>query len=157
MATDTSDFAVALGMSIKVLRTDRGLERKDLADRAGISYSHLASIETGQKQPSPTALVAIAGALGLRSHELLESVEERRDRTQRSGGDPWWLTGAKPVRSMAMPAIAPTRPESSPPPPDAAADLSSFIREITDLAERLLPQERGTILNVARKLAGQRR
>ena len=63
---------------------------------------------------------------------------------------------ARPIDGDASP-IAPTRPESSPPPPDAAADLSSFIREITDLAERLLPQERGTILNVARKLAGQRR
>ncbi len=159
MPPETDEFAAALGLSIKVLRTDRGIERKDLADRAGLSYSHLASIETGQKQPSQTALVAIAEALGLRSHELLASVEERRDRTQRSGGDPWWLTGAKPARSMAMPmtAAAPPLSGSIPPRPDATGDLSSFIREITDLAERLLPRERDTILNVARKLAHQRR
>jgi DNA-binding XRE family transcriptional regulator len=114
----TTEFAGALGLTIKVLRTDRGLERKALADRAGISYSHLASIEAGQKQPSPQVLTAIAEALGIASHELLESVEHRRALPAR-GNDPWWLTGRAPVRPGGVPVMA-GAPRPARPPYDSA-------------------------------------
>lgn len=150
----TAEFATALGHTIKVLRTDRGVERKDLADKAGLSYSHLAAIEAGQKQPSPQALVAIAEALGIRSHELLESVEMRRERSDRRGGDPWWLTGDAAIQPAAMAAPRSARYARSNP---ATEDLADFIREITDLAERLGIKERAAILHLARKLADQKR
>lgn len=60
-----SAFALALGRAIKVLRTLQGIDRKDLADRAGLSYSYLAEIENGKKSPSASAQKAIADALGL--------------------------------------------------------------------------------------------
>lgn len=65
-----SPFAVALGRAIKVLRTLQGIDRKDLADRAGLSYSYLAEIENGKKSPSASAQKAIADALGLPVVEL---------------------------------------------------------------------------------------
>jgi transcriptional regulator with XRE-family HTH domain len=74
------EFYEALGRTIQVLRTDRGVDRKDLAESAGISYSYLAAIETGKKQPSSTVLLRIAEALGLRSHELMQYAESRADR-----------------------------------------------------------------------------
>jgi transcriptional regulator with XRE-family HTH domain len=151
------EFAEALGTAIKVLRTDRGLERKDLAERAGISYSYLASIESGTKQPSSPVLVAIAEALGLRSHELLESVENRRDRAAAAAptGDPWWLIGDKPVRAP-MAAASRMAPASYDLRETFGTDLAGFIAEITELAERLTEKERIVVLQLARKLAAQR-
>ena len=152
----TVDFAAALGHTIKVLRTDRGIERKDLADRARISYSHLASIEAGQKQPSPQVLTAIAEALGMANHELLESVEYRRRRNLKPNSDPWWLTGdvtlAAPAPMAAAPARA-MRQEYAAGSRSTDQDLDAFVAEITDLARQLGPKERLLLLDTARRFA----
>jgi transcriptional regulator with XRE-family HTH domain len=66
-------IAEGLGRAIKVLRTGQDLSRRDLAERAGLSYSYLAEIENGAKSPSSRALLAIAEGLGLPAHELLEA------------------------------------------------------------------------------------
>jgi transcriptional regulator with XRE-family HTH domain len=67
---EDSSFARSLGRAIKVLRTLRGVDRKDLADRAGLSYSYLAEIENGKKSPSASAQKAIADALGVSVAQL---------------------------------------------------------------------------------------
>ena len=72
-------FAQALGRTIKVLRTDLGIERRDLAERAGISYSYITEIENGNKPPSSSVLNPIASALGLRMSQLIEAAEGRMD------------------------------------------------------------------------------
>jgi transcriptional regulator with XRE-family HTH domain len=64
-----------LGRAIRVLRAERGLERKELAARCGISYPYLSEIESGKKRPSSQALRAIAEALGVPPHELLATAE----------------------------------------------------------------------------------
>src|SRR5206468_2367928 len=68
-------FYPALGRAIKVLRTERGLGRRELAELAEVSYPYLSEIENGKKRASSKALVAIAAALGLRPSQLLESAE----------------------------------------------------------------------------------
>ena len=153
----TTDFAAALGHTIKVLRTDRGLERKELADRARISYSHLASIEAGQKQPSPQVLTALAEAMGMASHELLESVEYRRRRDVRTSSDPWWLTGEAARPAAVAPASAPMRTAYDPAPRSPDSQGQSFVAEIVDLANRLGPKERSIVLELARSLAERHR
>lgn len=65
----------ALGRAIKVIRTAQDLGRRDLADRAGLSYSYLAEIENGRKQASSSAQQAIAGALGIPVSELIAAAE----------------------------------------------------------------------------------
>ena len=70
---DEGVLAEGLGRAIKVLRTGQDLSRKDLANRAGLSYSYLAEIENGVKSPSSRALAAIAEGLGFPLHELLEA------------------------------------------------------------------------------------
>ena len=75
-------FAEALGRTIKVVRTDRGIDRRDLAEAAGISYSYLTEIENGNKPPSSSVLEPIARALGLRMSELIQAAEDRRDMTE---------------------------------------------------------------------------
>src|SRR5450759_1188173 len=72
-----SHFAQAVGRTIKVLRTDQGLGRKELAERVGISYSYLTEIENGHKPPSNTILGAIAEVLGVHLHELIADAENR--------------------------------------------------------------------------------
>lgn len=68
-------YGRALGRAIKVRRAELDLSRRDLAEAAGLSYSYLAEIENGAKQPSSKALASIAGALGLSPAELMASAE----------------------------------------------------------------------------------
>lgn len=152
----------ALGRTIQVLRTDQGLDRKDLADRTGISYSYLAAIENGKKPPSSRVLFAIARALGLHSHELLASVENRVQRRLPSppaGPRPaapslrqaWFHAPAEappPARLEAPPAPAPWRR----PIPYSPA---GFLMELDRLSRDLTDEDRDLVLGLARRLAGR--
>jgi len=68
-------FYEALGRAIKVLRTERDLNRRELAEDSEVSYPYLSEIENGKKRPSSRALLAISEALGVRPHEVLETAE----------------------------------------------------------------------------------
>jgi transcriptional regulator with XRE-family HTH domain len=70
-------FAQALGRTIKVIRTDLGIDRRTLAQEAGISYSYLTEIENGNKPPSSSVLGPIASALRLRMSQLIQAAEDR--------------------------------------------------------------------------------
>jgi transcriptional regulator with XRE-family HTH domain len=72
-------FAEALGRTIKVIRTDLGIERRDLAQRAGISYSYITEIENGNKPPSSSVLGPIAAVLNLRMSQIIEATEARME------------------------------------------------------------------------------
>ena len=76
-ATADEGFFQGLGRAVQVLRTELGLGRKDLAERAGLSYSYLSEIENGAKQPSSKALILLAKALGLDVYELIAAAEAR--------------------------------------------------------------------------------
>ena len=67
-----------LGRAIRVLRTGRDVGRRELAARAGLSYSYLAEIENGAKSPSTKALAALAAALELPVHDLVAAAEAWR-------------------------------------------------------------------------------
>jgi transcriptional regulator with XRE-family HTH domain len=68
------------GRALRVIRAERGIQRKELAARAGLSYAYVSEIETGKKPPSSRALVALSEALGLRPHELMAFAEDLEDR-----------------------------------------------------------------------------
>lgn len=70
-------FDEALGRTLQVLRTDQGLSRRELAQRAQISYSYLSAIENGAKPPSSKILALLAAALGVHRHELIAAAESR--------------------------------------------------------------------------------
>ena len=59
------EFLAAYGACIRQRRAELCIARKALAERAGISYSYLSSIESGQKLPSGTVLTLLAQALEL--------------------------------------------------------------------------------------------
>ncbi len=158
----TDGFYDALGRTIKVARTDLGIERKDLAERAGISYSYLAAIENGQKQPSSQVLLTLAEALGLRTHELLESAEDRRDRNLSSTDEfPHWLTGRASSKAMVMeglPLAAAAGPIelALPAEPTDVEDRANFVARMDRLTQAMSESDRRLLLEMAAKLADRR-
>jgi transcriptional regulator with XRE-family HTH domain len=101
-------FYEGLGRAVKILRTALGVERKELAERSGVSYPYLSEIENGKKRPSTDALRAIADALGVSSSDLMAEAEA-------------WSP------SPAPPTVAGDRGDvvTAPPPPDLAASQPS--------------------------------
>lgn len=68
-------YGGGLGRAIRVIRAGRDMSRADLAEAADLSPSYIAEIENGKKTPSPKALAALANALGVALHELIEASE----------------------------------------------------------------------------------
>ena len=56
---------VVNGPSIRAIRELLGVSISAFAPRCGVSQGYLSRVELGDKQPSPTALRAIADALGV--------------------------------------------------------------------------------------------
>src|SRR6266511_2439305 len=149
----------ALGRAVRVLRTEQGLERKDLAERSGLSYAYLSEIETGKKRASSKALFAIAEALGLRPHEVL-AVADR-------------YAGATPSDPALSTVVLEASRSTPPPPPPLAAPAGAgpagrpipsrgrndrtarneAIRHLLAAADRLADDDLASLLDLARRLA----
>ena len=77
---ESPEFYEGLGRAIKVARTAMGLERKELAELAGVSYAYLSDIETGRGRPGSRSFLAIAEALDRSPSELMREAELYRAR-----------------------------------------------------------------------------
>ena len=64
--------AVLFGRRIRELRMKQGMTQEKLAECAGIDLSQLSRMENGHGNPKFETLERIAGALKVRSHELLD-------------------------------------------------------------------------------------
>ena len=62
----------SLTMTLRRLRTKRGLSQQGLAENAGLSREYVARLETGQHNPSLATLQKLAKALGVPVTALLE-------------------------------------------------------------------------------------
>ncbi len=69
------DSSISMGRAIAAARDDRGIERGDLADRAGVSHPYLGELEQGRRWGTPLVLERIASALSLTSAELHAAAE----------------------------------------------------------------------------------
>ena len=58
------------GRAIRVVRSAQGFSQRQLADRVGVSPSHLSLIESGKRDPSLKLLEEIAGCLAVPMHLL---------------------------------------------------------------------------------------
>lgn len=69
------DRFIELGLTIAAIRKMRGLSQEALAEKAGISRSHLSSIEAPNiiRPFSVEVLYNIADALGVRAGDLLNA------------------------------------------------------------------------------------
>lgn len=70
------DTALRFGRAVAAVRAELGLKRKELAERAGLSYPYIAEIENGSKSPSQRALGGLAEALNMTPSELMERAEQ---------------------------------------------------------------------------------
>jgi transcriptional regulator with XRE-family HTH domain len=154
---DAKTWGAALGRAIKVRRTDLGLERADLAERAGISYPYLSEIESGKKRPSDRTLRAIAHALEMRTHELVAEAEMRAE----SLGDEdaaylmaegpslrprsRWFAGSAEMRLAADDEVV-ARERTIP------RSIEDVVIELRELVGRMTRDDVERVLDLARRL-----
>lgn len=91
-----------LGRAVASRRAALGLKRKDLAERARLSYPYISEIENGVKEPSARALRQLAEALDLSVAELAALSESVGTQSVPA------VPSAAPVpESVALPAPGP--------------------------------------------------
>jgi transcriptional regulator with XRE-family HTH domain len=73
------EFYLGLGKAVASMRKSKGLSRKQLAVRAGVSYPYLSEIENGRKRLSARALLLVSRALDVKPFQLLEAAEALTD------------------------------------------------------------------------------
>ena len=61
-----------VGSRLRVMRRERGWRLEDLAERTGLSKAYLSRLESGERQPSLTALFGVARAYGVSFSALFE-------------------------------------------------------------------------------------
>lgn len=66
----------AVGRVICRLRNERNLTQEVFSGLAGLARSHLAMIETGDKQPNFETIWRIANAFEIPVHKLVEMIED---------------------------------------------------------------------------------
>ena len=140
--TSSDGPAVSIGWAIKVIRTERGSSRKDLAGLTGISYSYLGHVETGRKTPSPDTLLKIAQALEISTGDLLHRAKNRSSER----------TVSRPPVSGAQGGAGP-RDEGAGEQIADDYDLGLTIAELADLVRKMSPGDRERVLDLARRLA----
>ena len=62
-----------IGQKIRKIRKAHGLSQEELAEKVGISTTHMSHIETGNTKLSLPVFVDIAGALEVRTDDLLDT------------------------------------------------------------------------------------
>lgn len=65
----------AAGTAIRRLRAEKALSQDVLSGLAGLARSHLAMVESGDKQPNFQTIWRIANALDMRPFELVKEIE----------------------------------------------------------------------------------
>jgi transcriptional regulator with XRE-family HTH domain len=78
----------SLGQRIKALRAERGLQQRQLAEKAGLTPSMLSQIESGRLTPSLPTLGRVAGALGVPIGSLFEAAPNGRLHVSRTSDYP---------------------------------------------------------------------
>jgi transcriptional regulator with XRE-family HTH domain len=78
----------SLGQRIKALRAERGLQQRQLAEKAGLTPSMLSQIESGRLTPSLPTLGKVAGALGVPIGSLFEAAPNGRLHVSRTSDHP---------------------------------------------------------------------
>jgi len=149
-----SGFGEALGRTIKVLRTDLGLRRRELAERAGISYSYITEIENGNKPPSASVLDPIATALGVRMSELMHMAEGRMDAQSNERNLP--SAEEEPVDDLRRASSALRVRAAYPMQPSLRGpnrDLRAAVIELERLLRYMAPDDIERLLDYARRLA----
>lgn len=73
---------VHIGLVIKQLRKEKGLELTEFAEACGVAHSIISKCEAGKSTPSGTNLRKIAKFFGLELYDLREMAEQKKSDTQ---------------------------------------------------------------------------
>ena len=151
-------FLAAYGDVVQELRYELGLERKDLADAAGISYSYLSAIESGQKVPSGTFQTMLADALGVGVSELLARANDQMSRSpdlstafmshRRQPAD-----GARTSVWYDAPSLQPGQSSGLPDGAEQWMSPSGALAELRALIPSMSPEDAAIVVSMARRLS----
>ncbi|MEA2435226.1 MAG: hypothetical protein QOG54_2683 [Actinomycetota bacterium] len=143
-----------LGLAIRLIRTGQDVNRKELAERTGLSYPYLSEIEAGKKIPSSKALGAIADALDVPASTLMEMAEtfEAQPEPRASTSAYFHADPTAVADSMHPPMSLAAPPPASPPPAAVAPRAADDVAEIAEVASKLGPEDRNRLLDFARRL-----
>jgi len=72
MVAQAADPAATFGVELRTARLERGMTRKELAARSGVSYVNIRRIETTTQLPQEGTLIGLAKALDLPIATLLQ-------------------------------------------------------------------------------------
>ena len=61
----------AIGKRVKIARIKAEMKQEHVAERSGLSPTHISNIETGTTKPSLAAIVAVANAIGVTGDDFL--------------------------------------------------------------------------------------
>lgn len=105
-ARKTGDLA--LGRRVAERRDELGMSRKELAEATGLSYPHIAQIETGYRLPSTKQQPVLSKVLGMSLDELFNTDLELPAPPSRLSAAPPPAAASAPRRTAAQSA-APSR------------------------------------------------
>jgi transcriptional regulator with XRE-family HTH domain len=140
-----------LGRALLLARTVRGLKRRDISQRTGLSYPYLSQIERGVRTPSSRALQSIADALDMTTSELLSMADHVAEATPDDA-----------VRAAAAASSTPPRPAAQPSawfharPAAAGAELAESepqAQESSPLPERATDDDLASLVAYAQQLS----
>lgn len=82
------DLAKVYGLTLKRLRTAKGISQEQLALKAGLDRTFISMLERGVRQPSLSTVFVIARQLGVPPSDFVKEIERkvRRSRWLRAGG-----------------------------------------------------------------------
>jgi transcriptional regulator with XRE-family HTH domain len=135
------EVKLAWGSVIRRYRRWRGLSRRQLSDRAGLSTVYLGEIERGEKDPSSHSLALVAEALGVPLAELYVRVATHLDMRADEEDTP----------QPALPLVVLERPERYPEGVSPARDETAF--DLYSVARSLRTDQQLALLMLARSLA----
>jgi transcriptional regulator with XRE-family HTH domain len=159
MSDNAAKAQQGLGRAIEVRRVHLGLKRKDLAEKAKLSYPYISELENGGKEPSAKALRQIADALDMGVAELIAMGEQYRESDNPAGRSDFvfnYSINRSLVPDRADPAAVEMMRSMIPatgfdPPQPASDELRAVVRSVVrDEVERLVADELPVI--VAREL-----
>lgn len=77
------EIARAFGTVVRQTRVNLGVAQDQMALMAGVDRSYFGKLERGERQPSLSILLRIAGALGVSGAELVELAEAAIPKSKR--------------------------------------------------------------------------
>ena len=151
-------FLAAYGEVVQELRSERGLDRKGLAEAADISYSYLSAIESGQKIPSGTFQNNLARALGVEVSQLLARSNDRLSSTSElseayMADEPQFSADAVQPEVAYMSAPQPRRAERGGSDAEPGMSPSGALAELRALIPGMSPEDAAIVVSMARRLS----